>query len=128
MSLYRCNSKIGILSLLLVKGTRPAGGASATALTSTSSHVPVQQTPPASSRGICSGYKSSMDYPSCDMKGAYVHTSSPYDGSSSSQSQTAAMVGTGAAAENHPLIGSSMDDVDDKQVHVLDLVVRLFGC
>lgn len=126
-SLYRCNSKIGIISLLLVKGTKPAGGASATALTSTSSHVLVQQTPLASSRGICPGYKSSMDYPSCDMKGAFVHTSSPYDGSSSSQSQTAAMVETVAAAENHPLVGGSMDPVD-KQVHVLDTVVRLFGC
>lgn len=97
------------------QGTRPAGGASATALTSTSSHVPVQQTPPASSRGICSDFKSSLDY-TCDMKGAFLPTSSPYDVSSSSQSQTAAIVGTGVAADNHPLMGGSMDTVNNKQV------------
>lgn len=113
-SLHRFNSKIGILSLL-VKGTRPAGVASATALTSTSSHVPVQQTPPASSRGICSDFKNSLDY-TCDMKGAFLPTSSPYDVSSSSQSQTAAIVGTGVAADNHPLMGGSMDTVNNKQV------------
>ncbi|KAL6981959.1 Beta-amylase 7 [Sarracenia purpurea var. burkii] len=101
------------------QGIKPAGGASTTALTSTSSHVPMQQSPPASMIGICSGYKSSTEYNACGMKGVFVPSSSPYDVSSSSRSHSGAMVGAGGeGAENHPLIGGSVsvDAVDNKQV------------
>ncbi|GFY92564.1 beta-amylase 7 [Actinidia rufa] len=99
------------------QGTRPAGGTSATPLTSASSHVPMQQNPSASLRGICSGNKSSVEYNACHMKGVFVPTSSPYDVSSSSRSQTAVMVAAGGeGAQNYPLIAGSMDTVDNRQV------------
>ncbi|PSS24299.1 Beta-amylase [Actinidia chinensis var. chinensis] len=99
------------------QGTRPAGGTSATPLTSASSHVPMQQNPSASLRGICSGNKSSAENNACHMKGVFVPTSSPYDVSSSSRSQMAAMVAAGGeGAQNYPLIAGSMDTVDNRQV------------
>nr|QCU55235.1 beta-amylase [Camellia fraterna] len=99
------------------QGTRPAGGTSTTPMTSTSAHVPMQQqTPPATLGGICSGYKSSMEYNACPTKGVFVPTSSLYDASSSARSHMSAMVGDGGAAEIHPLIGGSMDTVDSKKV------------
>ncbi|XP_052194434.1 beta-amylase 7-like isoform X2 [Diospyros lotus] len=99
------------------QGTRPAGGGtSTTALTSTSSDMPMEQTPPISLRGICSDYKSPVEYNAGHMKGVFVPSSSPYDVSSSARSQTSAMGGDGGAAENHPLIGGSMDSVENKMV------------
>ncbi|XP_057463367.1 beta-amylase 7-like [Actinidia eriantha] len=99
------------------QGIRPAGGTSSAPLTSASSHVPMQQNPSASLRGICSGNKSSVEYNACRMKGVFVPTLSPYDVSSSSRSQTEAMVVAGGeGAENYPLIGGSMDTVDNRQV------------
>ncbi|KAF5954716.1 hypothetical protein HYC85_007572 [Camellia sinensis] len=99
------------------QGTRPAGGASTTPMTSTSAHMPMQQqTPPATLGGICSGYKSSMEYNACPTKGVFVPTSSLYDASSSARSHMSAMVGDGGGAEIHPLIGGSMDTVDSKKV------------
>ena len=76
----------------------------------------MEQTPPISLRGICSDYKSPVEYNAGHMKGVFVPSSSPYDVSSSARSQTSAMGGDGGAAENHPLIGGSMDSVENKLV------------
>ena len=98
-----------------LQGQRPAGGNSAVA-TSSSSHVPSQQTPSASIRGVASGYRSSLEYNACQMKGVFMPASSPYDLSSSSRSQTS-LVGDGEIQrDNQPLIGGSMDTVNEKQV------------
>lgn len=92
------------------------GGASAV-MTPSSSHMVSQQTPAASLRGVTSGYQSSGEYNASSMKGVYMPNSSPYDLSSSTRSQTPPMVGDGGEQiESHPLIGGSMNTVDDKQV------------
>lgn len=99
-----------------MQGSRPVGGPSAVA-TSSSSHQVSQQTPSASLRGVSPGYRTSVEYNSCRMKGVFVPTPSPYDLSTSTQSQTSAMVGEGGEqTESHPLIGGSMDNINDKQV------------
>ncbi|RVX09987.1 Beta-amylase 7 [Vitis vinifera] len=96
---------------------RPAGGTSTAVVTSSSSHLVQQQTPPTSLRGVSSGYRSSVEYNASRMKGVFVPASSPYDVSPSSRSHSAVVMGDrGGQAENHPLIGGSMDAVDDKQV------------
>lgn len=75
-----------------------------------------QQTPSASLRGVASGYRSPLEYNACQTKGVFMPTPPPYDLSSSSRSQTS-MAGDGEAQrDNHPLIGGSMDNVDEKQV------------
>ncbi|KAL6323185.1 hypothetical protein AAG906_027465 [Vitis piasezkii] len=84
---------------------RPAGGTSTAVVTSSSSHLVQQQTPPTSLRGVSSGYRSSVEYNASRMKGVF------------SRSHSAVVMGDrGGQAENHPLIGGSMDAVDDKQV------------
>ena len=76
-----------------------------------------QQTPPSSIRGVSSGYKSSLEYNARQMKGVFMPGQSPYDLSSGSRSQTSSMMGDGGEQrENHPLVGGSMDGVDEKQV------------
>ncbi|KAK9273427.1 hypothetical protein L1049_018237 [Liquidambar formosana] len=99
------------------QGSRPAGGASTTVVTSSSSHMVSQQTPAASLRGVSPGHRSSVEYNTSRVKGVFMPSSSPYDLSSGAQSQTSAMMGDrGEQTENHPLIGASMDTVNDKQV------------
>ncbi|KAJ7962390.1 Beta-amylase [Quillaja saponaria] len=98
------------------QGTRPAGG---TVVTSSSSYMASQQTPPSSLRGVSSGYQSSLDFNTCRMKGVFTSSSSqsPYDLSSSAPSQISALVGDGGEPiDSNPLIGGSMDTVDEKQV------------
>ncbi|XP_075671883.1 beta-amylase 7 [Castanea sativa] len=105
------------------QGPRPMGGASAV-VTPSSSHMVSQQTPAASLRGVTSGYQSSGEYNASSMKGVYMPNSSPYDLSSSTRSQTPPMVGDGGEQiESHPLIGGSMNTVDDKQI--VDLARKL---
>lgn len=105
--------------------SRPAGGtsaAAAAAVTSSSSHLVQQQTPPTSLRGVSSGYRGSAEYNASRMKGVFVPVSSPYDVSPSSRSHSG-VVGDRGQAENHPLIGSSMDTVIDKQVELTSLII-----
>lgn len=86
-------------------------------VTSSSSHMVSQQSPPASLRGVTSGYQSSVEYNAGRMKSIYMPGSSPYDLSSSVRSQTSPLVGDGVEhTESHPLVGSSMNTVGDKQV------------
>nr|XP_025696175.1 beta-amylase 7 isoform X3 [Arachis hypogaea] len=104
------------------QGQRPTGGNSA--VVTPSSPVPSQPTPSASIRGVASGYRSSLEYNTCQTKGVFMPTPSPYDLSSSSRSQTS-MVGDGELQrDNQPLVGSgSMDTVHEKQI--IDLPCRL---
>lgn len=93
----------------------PAGGNSAV-VTSSSSHVPSQQPPSVSLKGVASGYGSPLDYNACPMKDVFIPSPSPYDLSSTSRSQTS-MVGDGEAQrDNPPLIDGSIDTINEKQV------------
>ncbi|KAE7999513.1 hypothetical protein FH972_003932 [Carpinus fangiana] len=95
---------------------RPAGGTPAV-VTSSSSHMVSQQSPPASLRGVTSGYQSSVEYNTGRMKSIYMPGSSTYDLSSSVRAQTSPLVGDGGEhTESHPLVGSSMNAVGDKQI------------
>ncbi|KAL2330310.1 hypothetical protein Fmac_017891 [Flemingia macrophylla] len=103
------------------QGQKPVGGNS-TIVTSSSSHVASQQTPSASVRGVASGYRSPLEYNACQTKSVFMPNPSPYDISSSSRSQTS--MGDGEAQrDNLPLIGGSIDNVDEKQI--VDLPPRL---
>jgi beta-amylase len=98
------------------QGSRPAGGTSA-AVTSSSSHLVSQQTPPASLRGVSPGYQTSVEYSTCSMKGVFMPNPSPYDLSASTQPQIPAVVGEGGEqTESNLHIGGSMDIINDKQV------------
>ncbi|OMP00400.1 Glycoside hydrolase, family 14B, plant [Corchorus olitorius] len=98
------------------QGSRPAGGTSA-GMTSSSSQMVSQQTPPSSLRGISSGYRTSVEYNACRMKGVFMPTPSPYDLSSSARSQSPGMVGDGGEqTDSLPLIAGSMEVVNDKQI------------
>jgi len=78
--------------------------------------VASQQTPSSSLRGVASSYRSPLEYSACQTKGVFMPTPSPYDLSSTSRSQTS-IVGDGEAQrDNHPLIGGSIDNADEKQV------------
>ena len=97
-----------------LQGSRPAGGTSA-GMTSSSSQMVSQQTP-TSLRGVSSGYRTSVEYNACSMKGVFMPTP-PYDLSSSARSQNSGMVGDGGEqTESLPLIAGSMEAVNDKQV------------
>lgn len=86
-------------------------------VTSSSSHMVSQQTPPTSLRGVSSGYRSSVEYNTCQMKGVFMPTPSPYDLSPIAQSQPSALVEDGGEqTENQSQIGGSMNAVSDKQV------------
>ncbi|KAL8541190.1 hypothetical protein ACS0TY_002448 [Phlomoides rotata] len=98
------------------QGTRPAGAAPNTAVTSSSSQMPAQHSSPTSLRGISPGYRNTVDHNSSHMKGVFVPTSSPYDASSSARSPTSAMIGDGGDLQNDPLLGGSIDSVDNRQV------------
>ncbi|KAL5572842.1 hypothetical protein UlMin_022439 [Ulmus minor] len=96
------------------QGSRPAGGSS-TAVTSSSSHMVPQQTPPASLRGVNTGYRSSVECNAANMKNIYMPSSSPYDISASAGSQTSSLVGDGEQRESHIIVGS-MDAINENQV------------
>ncbi|XP_031277861.1 beta-amylase 7 isoform X1 [Pistacia vera] len=104
------------------QGSRSAAGTSA--MVNPSSHVVSQQTQTTSQKGISPGYRSSLEYNTCRMKGVFMPTPSPYDLSPSARSQTSALVGDGGEqTEIHSLIGGSMDTVNDKQI--VDLPPKL---
>nr|TKS14540.1 hypothetical protein D5086_0000046140 [Populus alba] len=98
------------------QGSRPAGGPSA-AITSSSSHLVSQLTPPGSLGGVSPGHQTSVEYNSCCMKGVFIPNPSPYDLSASTQSQTPGMVGEGREqTESGPRDGGSMNTINDKQI------------
>ncbi|KAK4415927.1 Beta-amylase 7 [Sesamum alatum] len=105
------------------QGSRPTGGASNTAMTSSSSQMPAQHTSPTSLGGISPSYKSPVDYSAPHMKGVFVSTSSPYDSSSGARSQSPAMIGDGGDLQNDPLLGGSIGSVDSRQV--VDMPTKL---
>lgn len=95
----------------------PAGGNS-TVVTSSSSHVPSQQPPSVSLKGVASGYRSPLEYSACPSKGVFIPSPSPYDLSSSSRSQTS-MLGDGEVQrDNPPVIGGSIDTINETQVFI----------
>lgn len=86
-------------------------------VTSPSSHMVSQQTPPTSLRGVSPGYPASVDNNARQMKGVFVPTPSPYDPSPSAQSQPPAVMGDiGGPLETHALMGGTMDTINGKQV------------
>ncbi|XP_039684084.1 beta-amylase 7 isoform X2 [Medicago truncatula] len=106
------------------QGQMPAGGNSAV-VTSSSSHVPSQQPPSVSLKGVASGYGSPLEYNACPMKDVFIPSPSPYDLSSTSRSQTS-MVGDGEAQrDNPPLIGGSIDTINEKQLGVINIKCEL---
>ncbi|XP_022757316.1 beta-amylase 7 isoform X3 [Durio zibethinus] len=97
-------------------GSRPTGGNSA-GMTSSSSQMVSQQTPPTSLQGVSSGYRTSVEYNASRMKGVFMPSSSPYDLSSSARSQSSGMVGDGGEQiESLPFISGSMEAINDKQL------------
>ncbi|KAJ8900480.1 hypothetical protein K2173_025257 [Erythroxylum novogranatense] len=102
------------------QGSRPAVGTSAGV---TSSSQQQQQNPPASLRGVSPGFRTSLDYNSCRMKGVFIPTPT-YDLSTNSHSQTPAMIGdAGEQLEGHPVVEGSVDIISDK--HVVDVNPKL---
>lgn len=93
------------------QGSRPLGDPSTPAAMPSSQILP-QQTQSASLKDVCPGYQNSVEYNTCQMKGVFVPTASPYDVSSSSQS----LGSRGERIDNHPLISSSVDTICNKQV------------
>lgn len=81
--------------------------------------MPAQHTSPTSLRGISPGYRSTVDHNPGHIKGVFVPPSSPYDVSSSTRSQTSAMIGDGGELQTDPLLGGSIDSVDNRQVRML---------
>lgn len=84
--------------------------------------MPAEHTSPTSLGGISPGYRSAVDYNSGNLKGAFVPTSSPYDVSSGTRSQTSAMIGDGGELPNDPLLVGSIDSVDNIQVIIRALL------
>ncbi|KAL3615654.1 Beta-amylase 7 [Castilleja foliolosa] len=109
------------------QGTRLNAGAPNTALPPSSSHVPAQQhSSPTSLRGVSPVYMNTVDYNTTHTKGVFMPTSSPYDGSSGARAQTSAMVGDGAVdIQNDPLLGGSIDSIDNRQVVGLQTATKL---
>ncbi|KAK6142808.1 hypothetical protein DH2020_023156 [Rehmannia glutinosa] len=101
-------------------GTRPTVGAPNAAVTLSSSPIPAQHTSPTSVRGISPGYRSTVDYSASHMKGVFGPTSSPYDASSGARSHTPAMIGDGQDLQNDPLLGGSINSIDNMQARLLD--------
>lgn len=97
------------------QGQMPAGGNSAV-VTSSSSHVPSQQPPSVSLKGVASGYGSPLEYSACPMKDVFIPSPSPYDLSSSSRSQTSMVGDREAQRDNPPLIVGSIDTINEKQI------------
>lgn len=105
------------------QGQRPAGGTS-TVVTSSASHMASQQATLASLKGATSGYRSSAEYNASRLKGVFMPAPSPYDLTQGSQSQSSSMMGSGEEQrDNHPLIGCSTHNVEEKQI--VDMPHRL---
>nr|DAD47367.1 TPA_asm: hypothetical protein HUJ06_017304 [Nelumbo nucifera] len=104
------------------QGARPAGAPSNAAATSSSHMMPVQ-TPPASTKGVSSGFHSTVDYRSGRMKSVFMPTSLPYQRSSSTRSRTLGMVGDKGQRIENSLLGSGADTVDGDQV--VDVPLKL---
>ncbi|GER46393.1 beta-amylase [Striga asiatica] len=105
------------------QGTRPITGAPSTAVQPLSPQMPAPHTSPTALRGISPGYRNTVDYGASHMKGVFVPVSSPYDGSSSARSQTSAMIGDGDL-QNDPLLGGSIDSIDNRQARLLAFLDR----
>ncbi|KAK4371917.1 hypothetical protein RND71_007301 [Anisodus tanguticus] len=104
------------------QGTGTAGGTPTTMVTSSSSHIPTQHTPPASLKGMPSGFQNTADQSACQIKSVFVPTSSPYDSSSTTRSQTSAMVADGRDTQNDPFLVGSVDSIDKQ---VVDMHTKL---
>ncbi|WCJ22796.1 beta-amylase 7 [Euphorbia peplus] len=99
------------------QGSRPVGGTSAPATSSSSPLLP-QQAPSTAVRGVSPGYQTSVEYNSCRLKSVYVPSSS-YDPPTTTDLQTSVMMGDGGEqTENHPLVGSTFNIINDKQISV----------
>lgn len=85
-------------------------------VTSSSSHMVSQQTPSTSLRGVSSGYRSSVEYNTCQMKGVFMPTPSPYDLSPIAQSQPSLVEDGREQTEIQSHVGGPVDAVSDKQV------------
>ncbi|XP_065859551.1 beta-amylase 7 isoform X2 [Euphorbia lathyris] len=100
------------------QGSRPVGGTSAAA-TSSSSPMLTQQAPSSSLRRVSPSYQTSAEYNSCRLKGVYVPSPS-YDLPTTNDLQTSVMMGGGGEqTENHPLVGSTFNTINDKQISVI---------
>ncbi|KAF5811622.1 putative beta-amylase transcription factor BES/BZR family [Helianthus annuus] len=97
------------------QGVRPATGASTTVVTSSTS-LPLQQNQVASLRGISSTCQIGMNDEACQMKGLYGPSSSAYDTSASTHSQSSQMLGVEVDGQDDPIIGVSVDTVGGRQV------------
>ncbi|GMH00520.1 hypothetical protein Nepgr_002359 [Nepenthes gracilis] len=98
------------------QGTKPSGDAITSVAASSSNNMP-QQTPSTSLGGISSGYQGTVEYNTCQLRNVFVPSSSHYDLSSAARSHRSSIVGDrGEGTDNHPLIGGSIDTVDNNQV------------
>lgn len=104
------------------QGTGTAGGTPTTMVTSSSSHIPTQHTPPGSLKDVPSGFQNTDDQSACQMKSVFVPTSSPYDSSSTARSHTSAMVADGLDTQNDPFLVGSVDSIDKQ---VVDMHTKL---
>lgn len=121
-------TQTGFLSFQNFQSVKPADAPSGVAVASSSSRMVSAQTPPAALRGISSGVRSPVEHRPYGMKGVFVPTSLPYEGSNVARSRTAAMVDDrGETTENSSPIGGCMDTVDDKQVQRPDFFVLIFN-
>ncbi|XP_052874371.1 beta-amylase 7 isoform X1 [Gossypium arboreum] len=96
----------------------PAAGTSA-GMTSSSSQMVSQQIPPppATLQGVSSGYRTTVEYNACRMKGVFMPTPSPYDLSSTAPAQSSGVVADGGEqTERLPLIAGSLQVINDKQI------------
>ncbi|TYH58669.1 hypothetical protein ES332_D08G171100v1 [Gossypium tomentosum] len=96
----------------------PAAGTSA-GMTSSSSQMVSQQIPPppATLQGVSSGYRTTVEYNACRMKGVFMPTPSPYDLSSTAPAQSLGVVADGGEqTERLPLIAGSTQVINDKQI------------
>lgn len=93
-------------------GVTTAAVAPAPAVMATSQAMPLRGVSP-------TGPFRSLECRPCRLKGVYTPASTPYE----SRGRMVVMVDRDRTAENSPLVGSSMDTVDDKQVRSLGLVL-----
>lgn len=80
--------------------------------------MPSQHPPSVSLKGAASGNRSPLEYNACPMKDVYIPSPSPslYDLSSSSRSQTSMIRDGKVQRDNPPVIGGSIDTINEKQV------------
>lgn len=73
--------------------------------------------PPATLQRVSSGYRTTVEYNACRMKGVFMPTPSPYDLSSTAPAQSLGVVADGGEqTERLPLIAGSLQVINDKQV------------